>query len=114
MTDKPQNFDDMQTEDVTVERNGIERTYRVRELHGDEAAKIFHTKKPNGKTDPDKARQVDSRMIAASVTEIRAGEEPRKISFDEAQGMGMSLRRRLTKLSLKLNGLDDDEEDEKN
>lgn len=115
MTDKTQNFDDMQTADVTVERNGVERTYRIRELHGDEAAKIFNTKKANGKPDPEKQKQVDSRMIAASVVVLVPGEESRKVSFDEAQAMGMSLRRKLIKKSLELNGLDDgDEADEKN
>lgn len=107
-------FDDLQTVDVEVERGGKTRTFTVRELNGAEAAKVFNTAKPNGKRDPIKARQVDSRLIAHSVTEKLEGGESRAFTFDQAEAMGMSLRRQLLKASLEVNGLNDDDDAEKN
>lgn len=106
-------FSDLQTTDITIERNGITKTFRVRELKGDEASRTLNATKSNGKRDPEKAKTIDARLVATAVTEV-VGETERPITFEEAQAMGLALRRRLVKEALDINGLGDDEDDEKN
>jgi hypothetical protein len=114
MEPKNQNsFDDLQRADVTIERNGIEKKFRVRELNGEEASKVLNTTNSKGKRDAEKARTLDARLISTSVVEITDSGE-RQITFNEAQGMGLALRRQLVRKALELNGLDDDGDDEKN
>lgn len=107
-------FDDLQTVDVEVERGGKTRIFTVRELSGAEASHVFNTSKANGKRDPMKARKVDSFLIEKSVTEKLESGEVRNFTFDQAQAMGMALRRALLKAALEVNGLNDDDDAEKN
>jgi hypothetical protein len=108
MTDKK--FDDLETRDLEIERNGQVKKFRVYELRADEARKILNTTKPNGKKDPEKAKAVDARLCAAAVKEVRDDGSTRDITFDEASSMGTSLRMKLVKAAMDINGfLDDDE-----
>lgn len=106
-------FNDLATRDIEIERNGVTKTFRVRELNGEEGSKIFNTTKPNGKRDPEKARKLDSRLIAATVSEVTA-DGLRPVSFDEAANMALRLRRELIIAAMDINGLNDEDEDEKN
>jgi hypothetical protein len=114
MNDKTKGFEDLQTVEVEIERNGATRVFVVRELNGAEASKVFNSSKPNGKRDPIKAKTVDSRLIAHSVVEKLEDGSTRAFTFEQAEAMGMSMRRQILRAALEVNGLGDDEDDEKN
>jgi hypothetical protein len=101
-----QDFYAPEFEEKTFERNGTSKTFRMRELSGDEAEKLFDIKGRDGKIDPAKLKGIDSRIIATSVVEFDPGtgtETP--ISVEQAGKLPAKFRRELVKIAMDVNGL---------
>lgn len=91
-------------EERTFTRNGQTKTFRVRELSGDEAEKLFDIRDKQGKTDPAKVKGLDSRIIATSVVEFDGVNEV-PITLEQAGKLPAKFRRELVKIAMDINGL---------
>jgi hypothetical protein len=107
-------FDALQTAEVTIERNGKSRTYLVTEFTKLDAQQAFNINKDNGKRDPVKARQVDSRLIARAVQVMDGNGGLTPITFAQAEVLPQSVSRKLVAAVLEINGIGGEDEDEKN
>lgn len=99
------NFFDPEYIDRDFSRNSKTKTFRVRELTGEEADKLFDIRDRSGKgNDPAKLKGLDSRLIATAVTEVtEAG--PVSISAEQAGKLPAKLRKELTQLVMEVNGM---------
>lgn len=93
-------------EERVFTRNGVSKTFRVRELSGDEAEKLFDIRDKQGKTDANKVKGLDSRIIATSVVEFDGVSEV-PITLDQAGKLPAKFRRELVKIAMDINGLND-------
>lgn len=91
-------------EEKTFTRHGVTKTFRVRELSGDEAENLFDIRDRAGKTDPAKIKGLDSRIIATSVVEFD-GTNENAITLQQAGALPAKFRRELVKIAMDINGL---------
>lgn len=104
-----QSFYDPEFQEQTFTRNGKSKTFRVRELIGDEAEKLFDVRGRDGKTDQAKLKGMDSRIIATSVVEYDKGTDTETpITLEQAGKLTAKLRRELVKIAMDINGLNAD------
>lgn len=100
--------------DLTLERNGLKRTFRVRELSGLQADAVFDIRRPDGKADNAKMKTLDGRIISSAITVLNEDSETR-ISEKQAAAYPTKLRRELVKVALEVSGVNDQADaDEKN
>ena len=93
-------------EERTFARHGQTKTFRVRELSGDEAERLFDIRDKQGKTDQNKLKGLDSRIIATSVVEFD-GVNDVPITLEQAGKLPAKFRRELVKIAMEINGLDE-------
>lgn len=98
-----------ETADITITRNGKDVTYRVRELSGDEAERLFNTTGANGKPDPNKTKGLDARIIATAVVELGASGVEAPLQLDAVKNFGIKLRKELMAAVMDINGLNPDD-----
>lgn len=102
-------FYDPEFEEKTFERNGKSKTFRVRELSGDESEKLFDVRGRDGKTDPAKLKGLDSRVIVTSVVEYdKDTDTETPINPEQAGKLPAKFRRELVKIAMDINGLSAD------
>ena len=99
-------FYDPEYVEKTFERNGKSKTFRIRELSGDEATKLFDINGANGKTDPNKIKGLDSRIVVTSVVEFdEKTKQETPITMEQAGKLPAKFRRELVKIAMEVNGL---------
>lgn len=109
-----QDFYDPEFAERTFERNGKSKTFRVRELSGDEAEKLFDVLGKDGKTDPAKLKGLDKRIIATSVVEYDPDTETTTpLTLEQAGKLPAKFRKELVKVAMEVNGLDEKSADAK-
>lgn len=108
------NYEALQSEDIDIERAGKIKKYRIREMSKLESQSAFNITKANGKRDHDKAKKLDSKLIAIAVKEVLKDGSLRDITFEEAETYALPLSRKLLTAVLDINGIGNEDADEKN
>lgn len=93
-----------ETIDKAFTRNGNTKTFRIRELTGEEAESLFDINGRDGKIDPAKSKGLNARIVACAVSEVTdAG--PQAITADTAKRLPAKLLRDLVQAFMDLNNL---------
>lgn len=93
-----------ETVDKVFTRKGNSKTFRVRELTGEEAESLFDINGKDGKIDPVKSKGLNARIVALAVSEV-ADSGPVAINVDQAKRLPAKLLRDLVQSFMDLNNL---------
>lgn len=90
------------TEQVDITLRGKTRTFTVKELSEEDASRVFDIQDRKGQRDPEKAKNVRAKIIAACVSDQYG-----QIDFDTAKKMSNQLANKLQSAALDVNGFGD-------